>query len=401
MKRYSTLISFITVIILVIGTFYIQKSFASSSLPDIEIKKVRGIDEEVNNLTIHANLMNDGLYEQVEITNEETTFASDESFVERYLGSAQPEITELQKKYRNFMRGKIGGIEFFFEDDNYVAYADVVSDYGYSEIRNFDFSIDVLDKETEDNIKITEQVPNKENFSYIWVQDVQIHDDELMVTTVNDLRESNGTEVYVYTFSLKEKKLISDHTILNHTNDNPNSWVEMRLNNAAYGSEPLEWLLLSKEEMTHDSSGMINEQEKSLYVYNYETNGIKELDLPEGLSKQIGFIPLLMDSNTIYFPTHDNGKVGMTGIDILTQEITIDQTFDLNLSAEQLHNPYLKIMDGKIYMIAVDQGQMMTGTLKDVSLMIADLTTFEVLYEGKLEIEGDNNELYISNITVD
>ena len=59
MKRYWKIISICFVTLIVIGTFYIQSSFATNEHVKIEFEKVNGNEDEVKNLMLYGDYLVD------------------------------------------------------------------------------------------------------------------------------------------------------------------------------------------------------------------------------------------------------------------------------------------------------------------------------------------------------
>ena len=55
MKRYWKIISICLVTLMVIGTFYIQSSFATNEHVKIEFEKVNGNEDEVKNVMLYGD----------------------------------------------------------------------------------------------------------------------------------------------------------------------------------------------------------------------------------------------------------------------------------------------------------------------------------------------------------
>ena len=73
MKRYWKIISVCLITLIVIGTFYIQSSFATNEHLKIEFEKVNGNKGEVKNLVLYGDYFVGNLYQPLQITSEETS----------------------------------------------------------------------------------------------------------------------------------------------------------------------------------------------------------------------------------------------------------------------------------------------------------------------------------------
>src|SRR5690625_1575955 len=112
MKKYWILIVISVVMIASIGTFYIQSVFATNDKPAFVLEKISGDEKEVDSLLIGGSYYGELTYigEDFEIDLEGTRYLDDSSFFERVEGMyGSSQIKQLQKDYRNFMRGKYHG----------------------------------------------------------------------------------------------------------------------------------------------------------------------------------------------------------------------------------------------------------------------------------------------------
>src|SRR5690625_3643108 len=127
MKRYWKLITIATVIVLTIGTFYIQSSLAKNKYPTFSIKHQSGDETLVENVTIHGTynegdvwIGNIGI--SIEGMTEHNQFSYLDMLTGKYLDT---EIKRLQKEHRNFMRGKGEDTSLFFDDKDTLAFVDI------------------------------------------------------------------------------------------------------------------------------------------------------------------------------------------------------------------------------------------------------------------------------------
>ncbi|SES99540.1 hypothetical protein SAMN05216389_10499 [Oceanobacillus limi] len=421
-KRYWKMIATLSVIVLTIGTFYIQSSFAASEFPDITFKTVSGSEEELDNLTINASYHEAELYQRVTINRQGSTFQEQLPFYERFFGSSMyPEINRYEKDYRNFMRGKVGGTNLFFEDDSVLVYADVMYE-GYNHntrITDYSFNIDVLDKQAVENHSTELSVPNGNDYAWISVEDVQIVQDKLIVITRNQLSNRSGDEekeeeVHGYTFDLETLKLENNQELLSIPRGDEESFSRLSMMNDNLNVEPEKYFLISKvvmeqgvlEESHEEYEGTemeVNEApnnmiatEQSIFVYDYETAKMEELNLPNELESLLESARVTVQNNLIYFMNQQEGSLEVTSYNIETEQIDIEQTFNLNRTST--HEPFIKINQDRLYLITASSEDI--G--KDIDVMIASLSTGELLYEGKIEVtEKDNStdyELFINDI---
>ena len=129
MKRYWKIISVCLITLIVIGTFYIQSSFATNEHLKIEFEKVNGNKGEVKNLVLYGDYFVGNLYQPLQITSEETINQNNVPFLQQLERiTVSPIFEDLVKQHRNFMRGKDLMPTYFFEDENLLAYASINSE---------------------------------------------------------------------------------------------------------------------------------------------------------------------------------------------------------------------------------------------------------------------------------
>ncbi|MUK89462.1 hypothetical protein GMD78_13930 [Ornithinibacillus sp. L9] len=425
-KRYWQSILIIIVILVTISTYYLQSSFASDYLPQFTFTKISGDESHIDGITITADYTEQslaGMYDRIVIEKDHASFTSDLSFIER-LDHYDDRIKNYRKEYRSFMRGKLG-IYSFYEDEKSLAYADVKWVYGdYVQPDNGSFVIDVLDKETEQVITSFQyDVPNVEDFHWVSVEDVQLVDRKLNITTRNHPKNyEEEMEIHVYTFDLDNQELISDQELLSIPSTNEGQgWTDVVNLNETDNVEPNNYLVLKKMVMEEvrvpeEEYGEYNERsfyeadevpygmevkENQLFAYNYETNEIEEISLPEELQVLMDAATIRPYNDEIYFITSSEDGLEVTSYHIGSQEIGTKQTFDLAITPEL--NPFIKINNGKMYVVATNQGDNLQQ--KETNILVTDIHSGETLYEGKLEIKDPNSnqsdyELYIYEINM-
>src|SRR5690606_31814424 len=141
------------------------------------------------------------------------------------------QIERWQKEYRGYMRGKWPSLSSFFENGKFLAYADV--NYNFTgpigSYRDFTFDIDILHKETGDRVKRETEVPNRNQYYSISVENVQVTDNVLKVFTSNQVEHQGNheIEIHVYTFDIQTGELLDDKIIIEEKESlDANQWAE-------------------------------------------------------------------------------------------------------------------------------------------------------------------------------
>ncbi|WP_071392907.1 hypothetical protein [Bacillus tuaregi] len=389
MKRYWKIIFLCFLSIIVIGAFYIQSSFANQNQIQIQFEKVKGDENEVKDLLLYGEYTVGNLYQGLQITSEETIQPNQKSFLYQLTPARYaPLIRNLIKEHKSFMRGKDFSPSHYYEDENILAYAAVKGNFNDTSSHST-FDIEVLNKKTEETITIESDVPGMEKYSWMHVADVQVIKNTLKVFTRGFGKEGDEA-LFVYTFNLKTKKLVSDDTITaSHANEN--SWVEARLLTDDNSIQPQDYHLMMvntfeaenvekySDGMSYDGVEKLVKQE--VYIYNIQQNQLEKLTFPEeGLESDA--YSIFQSSIYVHDLTADGLNVHV--YDIKKAEWTAKWTFDLPEDTDGKSRPYIEIMDGKLYTLY--------ATGHDHTLLIGDLETGGILYEGKLKVQNQEKD---------
>lgn len=393
MKRYWKIVSLFIVTVIIIGSFYIQSSLAAKENIKIEFEKVSGNEEEVENVIIHADYAVGNVHQSLQILNEETINLKNQSLLQELTRSYNVSVfKQLIEQNRNFMRGKDLWANYFFEDENLLAYASIKRENSFEQpTSDFSFDIEVINKKSDEITQIVLDVPETENYNWMQVEDVQVNDGELKVIS-RVFRTDGGNELHVYTFDMKEQKLVSDDLIIS-TPKIENGWFDLRIFNDFYSFERQNYLLIKKEAFEDESEGNISLEANEIIVYNMATTQSKKLTVPNEMD---GFInSSAIFHSTIYIPSQSTDSLEVNIYDIKNEKWGKKTVFDLPQNDNRNDAPYMKLMNGKIYKIY--------KTNDEHILFIGDLKTGQTLYEGKLKVKNQSDDheeyrLYIHEI---
>lgn len=391
MKRYWKIISICLVTLIVIGTFYIQSSLATNEHFKIEFEKVNGNEDELQNIVLYGDYLGDHPYQfqPLQITSEETINPTNLTFSQKLSRLGVPiYLEELVEKHRNFMRSKDLSPNHFFEDENLVAYA---------HMKDFSFEIEVLTKNTDEITSIRLDVPEKENYGWMHVEDVQVIDGELkVITRASRIGGSVRNELRVYIFDMKEQKLVSDDTIAS-TPTVENGYSDLRIINDNYSIQRQKYLLIKIEAFEDEkiySNGEPNLVANEFIVYDIETNQSKKVVASDEKRGSIGGSSAIYNS-TLFIPSQTANGIEVNEYDIESDKWGKKLAFDLVDTKDDEEAPYIKLMNGKINIIH--------ATTNGHTIFIGDLKTGESLYEGKLKVKNQgevqkNYRLYFHGI---
>lgn len=384
MKRYWKIISICLVTLMVIGTFYIQSSFATNEQLDIVFEKVNGNEDEVKNVMLYGDYLIDQThfyrqYTPLQMTSEETINLNNLSFLQKLSGMGVPYYLEdLVEKHRNFMRSKDLTPNYFFEDENVVAYAKINAKNNVHPMKELTFDIELLTKKSEEVTSIQLDVPEGENYSWMQVEDVQVIEGELKVIT-SGFRINSGDELRVYTFDMNVQKVVSEHTIASIP-PVENGWSDLRIVDEGTSIQSNNYLLIRikafEDEMGH-SDGEMSEVANEFIIYDLKNNQSKKIVGPADILDSIGSDSAIFNS-TILIPTQAENSVEVSHYDIANEKWDKKLAFDLFGTKDDENAPYMKVMNGKIYIIY--------STTNGHNIVIGDLKTGKSLYEGKIKV---------------
>lgn len=407
MKRYWKLLAICLVTLITIGTFYIQSSLAAGDVK-IDFKKINGSDDEVKNLTVYGNYIFGDQHQSLEITNEKTVNLSKESFFYNVTkGFVSSNMKGLINQYRGFMRGKDLNSNSFFEDEKRLVYASIEGRNFFQEpTGDFTFDIEILNKESREITSIQLDVPDKEKYSWLYVEEIQVINDELKVIT-RCYGKDGKSELREFSFNMNQQKLVSDKTIISAPQVEKGR-TEVKIVNNTESMQLEKYLLIKKdiyeEKMVQNDGGMnevYGEQSlvaSEMLVYNIKTSEIKKLIVPEEILPYIDISSTIFDSTLFVQSNSETSKTGMeiNRYDLEKEEWINKLTFDLDQTGE--HGSYIKTMNGKIYIIS--------STKMGYIILVKDLKTGKSLYEGQLEVnklkESEKDyKLYFHDIVAD
>lgn len=390
MKHYWKLLSLIVFVSLVTGAFYIQGSLASNGKPNFVIEKRSGDEEVVKNLVMSGSLQSGNyLEESLQIYNTETVYTSERSFIENIDNVYfSPEIKRLQQEYRNFMRAKISDPSLFYEDENYIAYADINWDQGNIGPTRFSFDIELLEKDSEEVTVIQELLPKDRSYSYANVRDVQWIDGKLkVIAEIHSDINGRTSEIHLYTFDLKSQQLTEDRLLISIDDEkNPNSSVTVLTEDRDIGRtkelliEETMWKMVPYGEGFRDEK--VNGQ---LILYNYETDEQRSIEKPEF---QFDFVSLY--DSIIYFMKRTENGLEIHPYDTERSNYLNTQILPVEMPSKISEEngsefPIVTIKNGRIYLMSPYK-----DAQTNASILVADVKTWDILYEGTIEQSNPN-----------
>jgi len=401
-KRYLCSIIIGMVVILSIGTYYVKVASSASSLPKYTFKTLEGSDKELDPVIINATLQKgSNFYEPLTIESNTTTYASERSYLENLTGRQNQQIETLVKEHRSFMRGK-DSISSIYEDDDFLAYARVNSEYTKSGNMDAEFDIGLLEKKDEEETSFQIELPNQGRIMNADVRDVQLVHSKLQVLTMNDVNSNNEKqtkEVHLYTIDVANKKVLSDKTLVSETFTDPEQ-VDFQMPIDLAPSQPNNMVFISLIKGVNHEDGFEEKlKESKLLSYNYETEKVETVK-KESLSLDMARSGYA-DGKNLYVVEMKSGKYRIKTFDLSSQTLTNDT--ELDIAANKKEQYFAAIKNGRVYFLLNGMNQDGLLTYKPAKLLIADIKTGKTLYKGETIINKKNSksfELYINDLEI-
>jgi len=394
MRKYWKFIATITVIVLSIGTFYVNSAMSEEQHPEFVIQTISGDEEEVKPLVLEGSNTDTSSMSYVStnltITAEGSTYNS-RSFLDQIIGQPPTVIKDFQESYRTFMRGNDPFVNWYFENEQFLAYATV--DYNISSLRSRDFKFDIsmLNKEDGNIDSFTLKVPDGEKLEHIFVEDVQKVDDEIFLITQNMIRNNENfyEEEHIYTIDIANQKVSNHEVIIQVPEELDDTRIDVQLIRTSPTEANEHLIIVKKEErMIEDTESIRTEViNQEIISYNLATKEKVIIDVPGLLldENQLSFI----DGSTIYFMILDGQELVVTPYSLVDNKVS--QTYRIELSGEEgyTHGQMTTVKDGKLY---VASSQMSPELNIEADVIVADTQTGDTLFKGQLALDGSSKE---------
>ena len=405
MIKYWKFTSIIAVIMLSIGTFYVSAANSATQYPEFVINKKSGDAEEIKSLALEGFYHEGGSMSYVnthlKITSDGSDYRKNSSIIDSVIGHPAPMIQELQEKYHNFMRGKGQSVVSFFENNKLLSYAEVKYKSGSFKNRDFKFAISILDKDKGNTSSFSIEVPDSSALEHIFVEKVQVVDNELKVITHNSIRENDKyiNEKHIYSFDISTGKINSNETILSipEQQNNDHTYADLIPTSHNLENENLIFIKNQEKMIQDEESDRIEETIQELIYYNLKTKEKETIELPESLKdNQISFF----DGSTIYFSKLSEDNLVVTPYSIENDQVGNELTIQLSHETSNGEPPIIIMKDGKLYVATH-----VTNFITKASITVIDLKTLDTIYEGEVirkdsPKSAEQFELYIVDMFI-
>ncbi|WP_075618006.1 hypothetical protein [Paenisporosarcina indica] len=384
MKKYWKFTSIIAVIVLSIGTFYVNSATSATQYPEFVINKKVGNAKEIKSMVLEGayhegNSMN-YTNNQLQITSNGSEYINGSSLIDLVVGRPAPMIQELQEEHHNFMRGKNHNLGSFFENAKLLAYADVKYKMGTFTNRDFKFAISILDKDDGNTISFSIKVPDRSVIEHIFVDDVQVVDNELKVITQNrtSKNEKYFNEKHIYSIDISTGKINSNETILSipEPQGNEQIYAELIQTSHKQGDENLLFIKTQEKMIQEEESYRLEEKNRELISYNLITKEKETIELPDSLKEnQISFF----DGSTIYFSKFSGENLVVTPYSLENDQADNEFTIQQSNETSNEEPPIIIMKDGKLYVTTH-----VTNLKTKANITVIDLKTSDTIYQGEV-----------------
>ena len=381
MKRYWKLFGMTLAILLCIGTFYTNLALSESRLPSIALHTQFGDKKELGDFVIRGIYMSGNSTRTLKLDQNGSRFISHGTFLSQLSNNGLPlTIQDLQKKYRNFMRGKSGSLTNFYEDQNKLVYSNFegTNQIGGTGPNDFTLEIAILDKREPSHPATHFTIPIRVNTAFENVEDVQLVGNEVKIVT-NSSTGNGDNEIHLYSVNVSKQKLDGDLTLFSQS----------QKTNVDSGYGPVLQVITQSDALTPSKYIVVLENSSSaynpeLFLVNLLSGKKEQVTLPKGIKQQVFTKDTIGETSYLTGTKLELIKATEQGLtlypyDIMTKELGRPVNVDFTNESSSL--PMLTFKNDKVYILTnFDQA-------KENVCILENLETGTTLYKGKIEAE--------------
>jgi hypothetical protein len=400
MRKYWKTTTIIVLIVFTIGTFYVNAATSAEHYPEFAIQTLSGNPDEVKSLEVKGSYLDSSsmanLSSNVKI-NTEGSLYTNHTFLSTIIGNPPAVIKDYVKEHRSFMRGKNTWVDLFFENDQFLVYADVEDKSRSFGTKEYMFDLSLLNKEDGTNTSFQVNVPAANELEYMNVLDVQMVKNEVYLITRNMVRQTNNSNLHIYTIDIENQEISSQEALVQVPKGADNTYTHVGLieTNSTKAKDFL-ILFVTEEKIVEDTeSTRVEESSQEILSYHLATKKIERIQVPN-LSldeNQISFF----DGSSLYFTRLSGKEFVVTPYNLTNKQAGKAFSFELS-NQKEVQAPMITVKDGKLYAVTT---QMNTHINSDV--IVADVTTGETLFKGQITLKDSPEqkgpfELYVYDI---
>lgn len=387
MKKYSKLIVMTVIMIATLIAFYIHLQSITDTFARFEIKTIEGDETLIEPFVVHGDTSSYYFnYEPFVLKNNETEYFREVSLTER-LGNyyMSEKVKQLQKEYRNFMRGKTTNEASYGTTEEKVYYAN----FSYS---NFSLvpdkiKVEMLDRKTKEKKQGIIDAPDL--YTYAYVNKVIPNGNEVYIVIENIFSDDSFAEdthrvewqIYHYDFAnntsndpiiIETGEMYAYNNFLTVLTDDDNSPTEIVL-----AASIIDYKYVDSEQYSETYE---TEQEFvnviDLKRINLKTQEISELKIED---KSLG-VPIAFNGEEIIYVNKGKNELKYMTFHIESKQTTerITVPFDAQfLSYWDFYNN--AVTNDYVYTLYNSEAS------NDVMVIVLDTEKVEIAFMGKIE----------------
>ncbi|WP_208560701.1 hypothetical protein [Marinilactibacillus kalidii] len=391
MKKYSKLLTFLTLSIIVLGFHGISMAFAESENRVLEFKTLEGDDVYLDDLIIRgfATGSTEIFDPSFSYRDRTFTYAKDQSLFKRLDEVEDPQINRIRERYRSFVRGK-SSRGYFKETDDVIVYANS-SNAVFPSYKDQTLDISVLNKADDSISDYTLELPIEES-QVASLENVYINYPNVYFTVHSSMTLSVfSTNLNDATPSLSLEENLTDSIGTN---------IGLTYSYMYAESPNQRFLTIGKLENADtdlDSSDMVfnSSDIKPSHIYDYQTGKIIDLDLSTNDSL---FIDVIVEDDLLFLMSEFEKTFTLQEIDTdggLSEPTEITKETLPTLDNPSINNSdfsVIGIKDGRLYsrISAYPHGS------TNSAIQVNDLESGELLYFGM--IVPESLDVWVSTI---
>ncbi|MGF7048035.1 hypothetical protein J2T13_002541 [Paenibacillus sp. DS2015] len=389
MRRYWFSILISLFIIVGLGTYYVYG--ATDRLPEYKLLTIEGDVKEGAKIQLQGSYIGGRGSEIVTVTTEGSDYPSRQSVYRKELSGAarswlyaQPDIREVIKDHRSFMRGK-GSYTSLYKDEEWIIYAEPVGNSGNISSSKVVLNIDILNL-SSGKVRHFEPII-EEQVTHSFVTDVQLIDDQIHVLSlVYPLGDGDNFDYHDYIVDMNSGTLMNNLNLTSGFKVKDNTQLNFSgITNDTFSapSDHAILVVLEEKKLEKDNQGRTLFDEYP-YSYEYKTGKLTALsDIQKGTGLTgNGFYRL---EGSLFSSLRVEPKlITMSRYNIETGKADNDV---ISLTAQQIGADAIKgaiMKAGRIYILFHKNGIPMAT--------VVDETNGDIVYKGEVVFDGDESE---------
>jgi hypothetical protein len=378
MRKYMVTAFLVVFAVVTIGTYYVQA--AQETPPNYKLTTVQGDASLVEDIVVNGNyLSKDSVFgiKRAYITTNGTDYPDEKLTISQSL-NRKPVKTQLDRwieEHRQFMRGKTNTAGFY-ENEEMLAYVNMTVDSkrsnDLSAKKNAKISISVLNKEKNNTQEITSDIQVDNDVSDIYVQNVQLVDQQLVTMVfLNHRAKGYVSEPQIIRVNLTTKEIMNEPLALpgakSEAANGDNQFVRLANQNLDHTDQ---WILTVSKD-NHKKAYQVDVTRGQISPLAFQGHEMLLNNIMKAYGQKIYFLQEAASSKK---------NIGFTVIsyDLVSKEY---ETILKNTSIDTSENITYAFKQDHLYIIG--HKNMGNKYFKGDRLYVFNLTSSKLEYEGK------------------